>query len=98
MGKSARGNPGQRRILEAALAAFSSCVAVDCAVEFAGFAVEGEAIVRIVRLLVLIALALSGLGAAAELRLCLRNDPKTFDPLLVDEESGEMIRYLTGGV
>jgi peptide/nickel transport system substrate-binding protein len=33
-----------------------------------------------------------------QLRLCLRNDPKTFDPLLVDEEAGETIRYLTGGV
>ncbi len=33
-----------------------------------------------------------------QLRLCLRSDPKTLDPLLVDEESGETIRYLTGGV
>jgi peptide/nickel transport system substrate-binding protein len=33
-----------------------------------------------------------------QLRLCLRNDPRTFDPLLVDEEAGETIRYLTGGV
>lgn len=33
-----------------------------------------------------------------QLRLCLRSDPKTFDPLLVDEEAGETIRYLTGGV
>jgi peptide/nickel transport system substrate-binding protein len=33
-----------------------------------------------------------------QIRLCLRNDPKTFDPLLVDEEAGEIIRYLTGGV
>jgi peptide/nickel transport system substrate-binding protein len=80
------------------VAAFSRCAAVDCVVEFAGFADEGEAIVRVVRLVLLIALAVSAWGAAAELRLCLRNDPKTFDPLLVDEESGEMIRYLTGGV
>ena len=34
----------------------------------------------------------------AQLRLALRNDPKTFDPLLVDESAGETIRYLTGGV
>jgi peptide/nickel transport system substrate-binding protein len=33
-----------------------------------------------------------------QLKLCLRSDPKTFDPLLVDEEAGETIRYLTGGV
>ncbi len=34
----------------------------------------------------------------SQLRFCLRSDPKTFDPLLVDEESGETVRYLTSGV
>jgi peptide/nickel transport system substrate-binding protein len=33
-----------------------------------------------------------------ELRFCLRSEPKTFNPLLVDDESSETIRYLTGGV
>src|SRR3954447_5188454 len=33
-----------------------------------------------------------------ELRLSLRHDPKTFDPALVEEDSGETIRYFTGGV
>jgi peptide/nickel transport system substrate-binding protein len=33
-----------------------------------------------------------------QLRLCLRSDPRTLDPLLVDEEVGETIRFLTGGV
>ncbi|HYI96407.1 MAG TPA: ABC transporter substrate-binding protein [Bryobacteraceae bacterium] len=33
-----------------------------------------------------------------QLRLALRNDPRTFDPLLVDDSAGETIRYLTGGV
>lgn len=33
-----------------------------------------------------------------ELRFCMRADPKTFDPLLVDDQPGETIRYLTGGV
>ncbi len=33
-----------------------------------------------------------------ELRFCLRSDPKTFNPLLVDDEASETIRYLTGGV
>jgi len=33
-----------------------------------------------------------------ELRFCLRNEPKTFDPLLVDDDSSLSIRYLTGGV
>ncbi|MBZ5579660.1 MAG: ABC transporter substrate-binding protein [Acidobacteriia bacterium] len=34
----------------------------------------------------------------SELRLSLRHDPKTFDPALVEEDAGETIRYLTGGV
>jgi peptide/nickel transport system substrate-binding protein len=33
-----------------------------------------------------------------ELRFCLRSEPKTFDPLLVDDDSSLSIRYLTGGV
>ncbi len=35
---------------------------------------------------------------ANELRFCLRGDPKTFNPLLVDEETSETVLYLTGGV
>lgn len=33
-----------------------------------------------------------------ELRFCLRNEPKSFNPLQVDDDSSETIRYLTGGV
>ncbi len=33
-----------------------------------------------------------------ELRFCLRSEPKTFNPLLVEEESSDTVRYLTGGV
>jgi peptide/nickel transport system substrate-binding protein len=36
--------------------------------------------------------------SGGELHFCLRGDPKTFNPLLVEEESSEAIRYLTGGV
>src|SRR5215469_8647290 len=36
--------------------------------------------------------------SAGELRFCLRSDPKTFNPLLVEDESSETVRYLTGGV
>ena len=36
--------------------------------------------------------------AGGELRLCLRSEPRTFDPLMVEDESSEVIRYLTGGV
>jgi len=36
--------------------------------------------------------------APAELHFCLHGEPKTFNPLLVDDEASENIRYLTGGV
>jgi peptide/nickel transport system substrate-binding protein len=36
--------------------------------------------------------------SGAELRFVLRSEPKTFDPMLVDDEASETIRYLTGGV
>jgi peptide/nickel transport system substrate-binding protein len=56
---------------------------------------------RIAFLLLLIAAAWS-VGAAAqtngELRFCLHSEPKTFNPLLVEDDSSETIRYLTGGV
>ncbi len=44
-------------------------------------------------------LALAPLApAASELRFTLRAEPKTFNPLLVEDENSETIRYLTGGV
>jgi peptide/nickel transport system substrate-binding protein len=44
-------------------------------------------------------LALAPLAQAAnELRFTLRSEPKTFNPLMVEDESSETIRYLTGGV
>jgi len=36
--------------------------------------------------------------AQGELRFCLRSEPKTFDPLKVDDDASNAIRYLTGGV
>jgi peptide/nickel transport system substrate-binding protein len=33
-----------------------------------------------------------------ELRFCLRSDPKTFDPLLVEDSDSDTVAYLTGGV
>jgi peptide/nickel transport system substrate-binding protein len=33
-----------------------------------------------------------------ELRFCLRSEPKTFNPLLVQDDASETIRYMTGGV
>jgi ABC-type transport system substrate-binding protein len=52
-------------------------------------------------LLVMLGLSLAtavAAQAASELRFCLRADPKTFDPLLVEDDNSETIRYLTGGV
>lgn len=44
-------------------------------------------------------LAPSGRGqGGAELHFCLHGEPKTFNPILVDDEASENIRYLTGGV
>lgn len=34
----------------------------------------------------------------SELRFCLNEEPKTFDPLQVEDDASETIRYLTGGV
>src|SRR5882672_3763517 len=52
---------------------------------------------RAVLVLMLASLAPCAQGAQ-ELRFCLRSDPKTFDPALVEDDSSESIRFLTGGV
>src|ERR1700734_3203358 len=52
----------------------------------------------------IIAICVSSLAArlaaqnGGELRFCLRMEPKTFDPLKVEDEASASIRYLTGGV
>ena len=46
----------------------------------------------------LLALSSAFAQAGGELRFYLHSDPKTFDPLLVDDDASEAIRYLTGGV
>lgn len=48
--------------------------------------------------IVLLLGATLAMSAPNELRFCLRTDPKTFNPLLVEDESSSSIRYLTGGV
>ena len=40
----------------------------------------------------------AALAQGGELRFCLRSEPKTFDPLKVDDDASGAIRYLTGGV
>ena len=50
-------------------------------------------------LLILVALAPPvGAQTGGELHFCLHGEPKTFNPVLVDDEPSENIRYLTGGV
>ena len=48
--------------------------------------------------LVLAALACASAQSGGTLRFCLRADPKTFDPLLAEEEPSDAVRFLTGGV
>jgi peptide/nickel transport system substrate-binding protein len=40
----------------------------------------------------------NALAQGGELRFCLRTEPKTFDPLKVEDDASGAIRYLTGGV
>ena len=50
-------------------------------------------------LLILAAACLPAYGQyGGELRFCLQGEPKTFNPLLVEDDPSEVIRYLTGGV
>jgi len=50
--------------------------------------------------LVAVLLCVSGIALAqgGELRFCLRSEPKTFDPLKVEDDASVTVRYLTGGV
>jgi peptide/nickel transport system substrate-binding protein len=50
-------------------------------------------------LLLLLSYAYQARGqSGGELHFCLHGEPKTFNPVLVDDEASENIRYLTGGV
>jgi peptide/nickel transport system substrate-binding protein len=42
--------------------------------------------------------SLPALAQGGTVRFCLRSEPKTFDPLKVDDDASASIRYLTGGV
>src|ERR1051326_3406226 len=46
----------------------------------------------------LTAFAQAPVNGGGELRFCLRAEPKTFNPLLVEDDASEAIRYMTGGV
>ena len=53
---------------------------------------------KILTSLVCLVLSAGSALAQGELRFCLRAEPKTFDPLKVEDDSSNVIRYLTGGV
>ena len=54
---------------------------------------------RNLAILALLTFALSTRAqTGSELHFCLHGEPKTFNPILVDDEASENIRYLTGGV
>ena len=60
-----------------------------------------RALLRFLVCFALVSLALTSAAfsqSGGELRFCLRSEPKTFDPALVEDETSETIRYLTGGV
>src|SRR5579864_5265962 len=65
---------------------------------------EGLAVMRTVgRNTIAVSILCLGILAASamaqgELRFCLRSEPKTFDPLKVEDDASVAIRYLTGGV
>jgi peptide/nickel transport system substrate-binding protein len=55
--------------------------------------------VSLLSLCMLVGSTPSGRGqSGAELRFCLHGEPKTFNPIFVDDEASENVRYLTGGV
>jgi peptide/nickel transport system substrate-binding protein len=58
------------------------------------FALQATALLLCLALLSTAALGQNG----GDLRFCLRSEPKTFDPLLVDDDASLAVRYLTGGV
>ena len=47
---------------------------------------------------IFLVLRMAPAAAETQLRFCLRSEPKTFDPLKVEDDASNTIRYLTGGV
>ena len=54
--------------------------------------------IRILAILFLFLAPGSRAQSGGDLHFCLHGEPKTFNPVLVDDEASENIRYLTGGV
>lgn len=49
-------------------------------------------------LVLLLMVAATRAQSGGELHFCLHGEPKTFNPILVEDEASENVRYLTGGV
>src|SRR5262249_49153023 len=60
-------------------------------------ALRGSSLKRALILFALLA-SVAYAQSGGELRLCIRQEPKTYNPLQVTEDASETIRYLTGGV
>ena len=53
---------------------------------------------RLAAIILLVFVCPAHAQTGGELHFCLHGEPKTFNPVLVDDEASENIRYLTGGV
>src|SRR5215472_16595020 len=53
---------------------------------------------KAIAILACCAMLATNAAAQGQLRFCLRSEPKTFDPLKVEDDASAAIRYLTGGV
>ena len=49
-------------------------------------------------LAVVVLLSSFAFAQGGELHFCLKSEPKTFNPVLISDDSSEVVRYLTGGV
>jgi len=53
---------------------------------------------RCLLLLTMVMGAMANAQTGSQLRFCIGSDPKTLNPLLVDDDASDTVRYLTGGV
>jgi peptide/nickel transport system substrate-binding protein len=53
---------------------------------------------RFIAILLCVAARVAAAQSGGELRFCLHSEPKTFDPLKVEDDASVTVRYLTGGV
>jgi peptide/nickel transport system substrate-binding protein len=53
---------------------------------------------RFIAILLCVAASAAAAQSGGELRFCLHSEPKTFDPLKVEDDASATVRYLTGGV